>query len=172
MPGYIYLIMMSDRVYKVGRTQQGWGMNLTRFKSYPSDAQIAFVRKYNGNLVDLEKMILLDFRQRFKQHPRGHEYFTGSEDDMINVIHEAFFRARDKDARDVEEQVETYLETFSCPEPIQLETIILKIECPFRNDDDFVNKDYLVKRLQEMGYTITEDEVVYRPQPPGTNVSS
>jgi hypothetical protein len=35
MPGYIYLIMMADGVYKVGRTHQDYGNHLKRLKSYP-----------------------------------------------------------------------------------------------------------------------------------------
>ena len=163
MPGYIYLIMMADGVYKVGRTEQPCGMNLQRFKKYPADSMVAFVRKYNGNLPELEKMIITEFHQKFKKHIRGHEYFTGVEDYMINVINESFLRVRDNAARDIEVEVEKYLETFSCPEPTQLQTIIWKIESPFRNDDDVVNRDYLTRRLQEMGYTVTGDGVVYGP---------
>jgi hypothetical protein len=33
MPGYIYLIMMADGVYKVGRTQQDYGLRLSRLDS-------------------------------------------------------------------------------------------------------------------------------------------
>ena len=163
MPGYIYLIMMADGVYKVGRTEQSYGMNLQRFKKYPADSIVAFVRKYNGNLPELEKMIINEFHQRFKKHIRGHEYFTGVEDDMINVIHELFYRVRDNAARDVEAEVETYLKTFSCSEPVQLQNIIWKIEAPLRNDDDVVSKEYLTQRLQEMGYTVTGDGIVFHP---------
>jgi hypothetical protein len=162
MPGYIYLLRMADGVYKVGRTNQAYGMNIQRFKSYPADSTVCLVRKYNGKLPELEKFILVEFRRRFKQHPRGYEYFTGSEDNMINVIHESFLHTRDIDFQDIESCVETYLETFKCTEPRQLQGIIYDIEAPFMNEDDNVDKDYLIQRLREIGYTVTGDEIVYR----------
>uniref|UniRef100_UPI003523DFF8 GIY-YIG nuclease family protein n=1 Tax=Salmonella enterica TaxID=28901 RepID=UPI003523DFF8 len=90
MGGHIYLIMMADKVYKIGMTQQTYGLKLDRFKSYPADATLIFVRRYGGKLAELEKMILVEFRKRFVQHTRGYEYFTGNEDEMVNVINNTF----------------------------------------------------------------------------------
>ena len=162
MPGYIYLIMMADGVFKVGRTNQACGMNIQRFKAYPADSTVCLVRKYNGKLPELERLILIEFGKQFKKHPRGYEYFTGREDDMINVIHESFLHTRDIDFQDIESCVETYLESFKCSEPRQLQGIIYDIEAPLMNEDDNVDKPYLIRRLRELGYTVTSDEIVYR----------
>ena len=86
MPGYIYLIMMADGVYKVGRTTQDYGNHLKRLKSYPADSQIAYVRRTNGDVVQLEKDIIAKFRDEFGTHPRGREYFVGNDTRMMQVI--------------------------------------------------------------------------------------
>lgn len=165
MGGYIYLIVMADNVYKIGMTKQAYGLKLERFKSYPADAKLIFVRRYGGKLAELEKMILVEFRKRFIQHTRGSEYFTGNEDEMVNVINNTFMYIRDRDAQDVEMEVEKHLETFTCPVPKKLQSIIWDIEFTFSNNVDVVNREYLTGRLKELGFSITNDEIVYR-QPP------
>lgn len=162
---YIYLLRMADGVYKVGRTAQGFGMNIQRFKSYPADSIVCLVLRYTGNVVVLEAMILAKFRERFNKHERGLEYFTGSEDEMISTIYESFVYTRDKDKQNVEAEVDIYLEKFECKEPRQLQKIIWEIESPFSNKNDFVDKKYLVARLQELGFVVTDEEIVYNPQP-------
>jgi hypothetical protein len=87
MPGYIYLIMMADGVYKVGRTQQDYGTHLKRLKSYPPDSQIVYVRKVQGDVVSIEGEIIGMFRSEFVKHIRGNEYFTGDENRMVDIIH-------------------------------------------------------------------------------------
>ena len=89
MPGYIYLIMMADGVYKVGRTEQEYGTHLKRLKSYPADSQIVFVRKTQDAAVNVESDILEMFKNEFGKHPRGKEYFTGDENRMIELINQA-----------------------------------------------------------------------------------
>jgi hypothetical protein len=165
MPGYIYMIMMADNVFKIGMTKQQYGLKLERFKSYPVDANLIFVRRYGGKLPELEKMILVEFRKRFIQHTRGSEYFTGNEDEMVNVINNTFMYIRDRDAHDVEMEVEKHLETFTCPVPKKLQSIIWDIEFTFSNNVDVVNREYLTGRLKELGFSIMNDEIVYR-QPP------
>lgn len=88
MPGYIYLIMMADGVYKVGRTQQDYDNHLKRLKSYPPDSQIVYVRKVQGDVVSIEGEIIGMFKKEFGKHIRGNEYFTGDENRMIELIHE------------------------------------------------------------------------------------
>jgi hypothetical protein len=87
MPGYIYLIMMADGVYKVGRTQQEYGTHLKRLKAYPADSSIVYTRKV-ANEIQCEKEVLRVFRREFGTHPRGHEYFKGDEERMIEIINE------------------------------------------------------------------------------------
>ena len=87
MPGYIYLIMMADGVYKVGRTQQDYGNHLKRLKSYPGDSVIAMVLKVHDDVV-VEKEVLRRCRLAFGVHPRGLEYFKGPEDEFMNIIYE------------------------------------------------------------------------------------
>lgn len=87
MPGYIYLIMMADGVYKVGRTQQDYGTHLKRLKSYPPDSQIVYVSKVQGDVVSIEGEIIGMFRSEFVKHIRGNEYFTGDENRMVDIIH-------------------------------------------------------------------------------------
>jgi hypothetical protein len=85
MPGYIYLLMMADGVYKVGRTEQEYGTHLKRLKSYPADSVIVYVRKVQDE-VQCEKEILCVMRNEFGKHTRGHEYFIGDENRMIEII--------------------------------------------------------------------------------------
>jgi hypothetical protein len=85
MPGYIYLLMMADGVYKVGRTEQEYGTHLKRLKSYPADSVIVYVRKVQDE-VQYEKEILCVMRNEFGKHTRGHEYFIGDENRMIEII--------------------------------------------------------------------------------------
>jgi len=86
MPGYIYLLMMADGVYKVGRTEQEYGTHLKRLKSYPADSQIVYVRKVQYDLLSLENHIIDIFKNEFGKHPRGNEYFVGDENRMIEII--------------------------------------------------------------------------------------
>ena len=87
MPGYIYLIMMADGVYKVGRTHQDYGPHLKRLKAYPGDSIIVTVQKVlDGGVV--EKEVLRRCRDAFGDHPRGHEYFNGTEREFIKIIYE------------------------------------------------------------------------------------
>jgi len=83
---YIYLLMMADGVYKVGRTEQEYGTHLKRLKSYPADSVIVYVRKVQYDLLSLENHIINIFRNEFGKHPRGHEYFIGDENRMIEII--------------------------------------------------------------------------------------
>ena len=87
MPGYIYLIMMADGVYKVGRTAQDYGTTLKRLRAYPSDSVIVMVQKVYDDVV-VEKEVLRRCREKFGPHLRGREYFIGSETEIINIIHE------------------------------------------------------------------------------------
>jgi len=86
MPGYIYLIMMADGVYKVGRTQQDYGLGLKRLRMYPADSQIILIQK---TVEDVEREIIDIFKNEFGKHPRGTEYFQGDENRMIEIIHRA-----------------------------------------------------------------------------------
>jgi hypothetical protein len=88
MPGYIYLIMMADGVYKVGRTQQDYGNYLKRLKSYPPDSQIVYVRKVQGDVLAIETEIIEMFRNEFGKHIRGNEFYLGDENRMIEIIHQ------------------------------------------------------------------------------------
>jgi|LakMenEpi03Aug12_release.lakeMendotaPanAssembly.Ray.scaffolds.fasta_scaffold23575_3 hypothetical protein len=83
---YIYLIMMADGVYKIGRTEQEYGTQLKRLKSYPADSVIVYVRKVQNDLLSLENHIIDIFRNEFGKHPRGNEYFIGDENRMIEII--------------------------------------------------------------------------------------
>lgn len=85
MPGYIYLIMMADGVYKVGRTRQDYGTHLKRLKSYPADSIIIYVRKTDDE-CEVERRIIDTFVKKFGKHPRGFEYFIGDECEMIRII--------------------------------------------------------------------------------------
>ena len=87
MPGYIYLIMMADGVYKVGRTKQDYGTTLKRLRVYPGDSVIVMVQKVYDDVV-VEKEVLRRCREKFGPHLRGREYFIGSETEFINIIHE------------------------------------------------------------------------------------
>ena len=87
MPGYIYLIMMADGVYKVGRTSQDYGTHLKRLKAYPGDSIIAMVLKVHDDVV-VEKEVLRRCRLAFGVHPRGLEYFKGPEDEFMQIIYE------------------------------------------------------------------------------------
>lgn len=86
MPGYIYLIMMADGVYKVGRTFQEFGTHIKRLKSYPADSQIVYVRRTNGDAVVIEREIIKAFQTEFGIHPRGREFFTGNDTRMVQII--------------------------------------------------------------------------------------
>lgn len=89
MPGYIYLVMMADGVYKVGRTQQDYGLDLKRFKAYPRDATIVFVRECSELDVNrFETKILKTLKEELGKHPRGSEYFVGSSRFMILTIND------------------------------------------------------------------------------------
>ena len=78
---------MADGVYKVGRTQQDYGNHLKRLKSYPADSQIVYVRRTNGDAVQLERDILTKFNEEFGDwHPRGREYFVGNDTRMMQII--------------------------------------------------------------------------------------
>jgi hypothetical protein len=87
MPGYIYLIMMADGVYKVGRTKQDYGTTLKRLRAYPGDSVIVMVQKVYDDVV-VEKEVLRRCRLAFGVHPRGLEYFKGLEDDFMKIIYE------------------------------------------------------------------------------------
>ena len=86
MPGYIYLIMMADGVYKVGRTQQVYGNYLRRLKSYPPDSQIVYVRRTDGDTLMIEREIIKAFQTEFGKHIRGREFFIGNDTRMIQII--------------------------------------------------------------------------------------
>jgi hypothetical protein len=90
MPGYIYVVRMADGVYKVGRTEQDYGLDLKRFRAYPRDATVVYVRECGPDVVSLETQILKKFREAFLKHLRGAEYFTGPSPprDMIRIINE------------------------------------------------------------------------------------
>ncbi len=89
MPGYIYLIMMADGVYKVGRTFQEYGPRLNRFTAYPGDSELVYVRKCE-DANKFETLILRKCRERFGCHRRGSEYFEGPENEFISIIDEVF----------------------------------------------------------------------------------
>ena len=86
--GYIYLVMMADGVHKVGRTVQEHGTHLKRLKNYPADSVIVYVRKVQFDVLSLENHIIELFMNEFGKHPRGHEYFVGDENRMIEIIHQ------------------------------------------------------------------------------------
>lgn len=87
---YIYLIRMADGVYKVGRTEQDFGLDLKRFKSYPRDSTIVFIRICSElDVIRYETQILKRFRETLGCHSRGKEYFAkGPEGPMIRTINE------------------------------------------------------------------------------------
>jgi hypothetical protein len=85
MPGYIYLIRMADGVFKVGRTQQEYGTHLKRLKAYPKDSTMIYIRKTDDE-CESERCIIAMFVQKFGHHPRGFEYFTGDEKEMVRII--------------------------------------------------------------------------------------
>lgn len=83
MPGYIYLIMMADGVYKVGRTQQDYGL---RLDSYPRDSMIVYIRMFEHDIHLLETNLIRVFKKEFGDHPRGREYFIGDQAIMNSCI--------------------------------------------------------------------------------------
>jgi len=87
MPGYIYLIMMADGVYKVGRTQQDYGTHLKRLKAYPGDSVIVTAQKVWDEVV-VENEVLRRCREAFGCHIRGREFFIGPEKELIKIIYE------------------------------------------------------------------------------------
>jgi hypothetical protein len=87
MPGYIYLLMMADGVYKVGRTEQEYGTQLKRLRAYPADSVIVSVQKVRDGVV-VEREVIRRCRVAFGDHPRGREYFTGPEKELIKIIYE------------------------------------------------------------------------------------
>ena len=109
MTAYIYLVRMADGVYKVGRTEQDFGLDLKRFKSYPRDATVIFVRSCSELDVNrYETQVLKKFRTEFGKHPRGAEYFIGGkEGHMIRTINEIL---------DVEPQAEFFKGLEKAPE--------------------------------------------------------
>jgi hypothetical protein len=109
MPGYIYMIMMADGVYKVGRTQQDYGNHLKRLKSYPGDSVIAMVLKVHNDVV-VEKEVLRRCRLAFGIHPRGLEYFRGPEEEFMKIIYECRnFSAPPPPVQRVRSQIEYFL---------------------------------------------------------------
>ena len=77
MVAYLYLVRMADGVYKVGRTQQDSGLDLKRFKAYPRDATVVFVRACSEyDVIRFETQVLKRFRKEFGKHVRGAEYFA------------------------------------------------------------------------------------------------
>ncbi len=99
MPGYIYLIRMADGVYKVGRTTQEYGPNLGRLQSYPKDSTVVYIRTCEHDIVVVERYIIRAFRTTFGKHPRGNEYFVGSEPEMIRIINTKIDKFHDVDAK-------------------------------------------------------------------------
>ena len=95
MPGYIYLIMMADGVYKVGRTAQTIGPTIKRLGAYPGDSRTVYVRWCEGDVADTEKRILGACRTVFGSHLRGYEYFVGDESRFIRIINEHLDEAPD-----------------------------------------------------------------------------
>jgi hypothetical protein len=88
MPSYIYLIMMADGVYKVGRTEQERGLRLSRLDSYPRDSMIIYIRVFEHDIHLLESNLIRLFKKEFGNHPRGREYFIGDKAKMVSIIHE------------------------------------------------------------------------------------
>ena len=89
MVAYIYLVQMADGVHKAGRTEQDFGLDLKRFKSYPRDATVLFIRTCSElDVQRYETKILKNFRTKFGKHPRGSEYFQGDERYMIRTIND------------------------------------------------------------------------------------
>ena len=86
MPGYIYLIMMADGVYKIGMTAQTIGPSIKRLGAYPGDSRTVYVRWCEGDVSDMERRLIWEFRRRFGKHQRGNEYFVGPEETMIDII--------------------------------------------------------------------------------------
>ena len=84
---YIYLIMMADGVYKVGRTEQEYGTHLKRLKAYPADSVIVAIQKVWDGVV-VEREVLRRCRVAFGDHPRGREYFIGPEKELVKIIYE------------------------------------------------------------------------------------
>lgn len=85
MPGYIYLIMMADGVYKVGRTFHKAGPRIRRLEDYPGDSRTIYVR-YCEDEKTVESVILKECRSEFGVHLRGKEYFVGPEKRFIDII--------------------------------------------------------------------------------------
>ena len=86
MTGYIYLIMMADGVYKIGRTQQDYGLRLSRLDSYPRDSMIIYIRMFEHDIHLLEANLIRVFKKEFGSHQRGREYFTGDQSKMISIM--------------------------------------------------------------------------------------
>lgn len=72
---YIYLVRMADGVYKVGRTEQDFGLDLKRFRAYPRDATVIFIRTCSElDVTRYETQILRTLKDTCGFHPRGKEY--------------------------------------------------------------------------------------------------
>jgi len=99
MPSYIYLVKMADSVYKVGRTDQEFGPNLRRLQSYPKDSTVVYTRTCEHDVVIAEGHIVQAFREAFGKHPRGNEYFVGSEPEMVRLINSKIDGFHDVDVR-------------------------------------------------------------------------
>ena len=102
MVSYIYLIMMADGVYKVGRTQQDCGLRLSRFDSYPRDSMIIYIRMFEHDIHLLEANLIREFKKEFGSHQRGREYFTGDQGKMVAIINSSIQNHMD-DYRRIEE---------------------------------------------------------------------
>lgn len=92
--GYIYALKAADGVIKVGRTSQEYGPSLRRLRAYPGDSVLLYVRV--SECEDLmESKILKRLRELYGPHPRGAEYFSAPEDEVIAVIEQVFEVWRD-----------------------------------------------------------------------------
>ena len=89
MPGHIYALKAADGIIKVGRTAQEYGPSLRRLRAYPGDSVLLYVRI--SECEDLmESKILKRLRELYGDHPRGLEWFSAPEDEVIRVIESVF----------------------------------------------------------------------------------
>ena len=92
--GYIYALKAADGIIKVGRTAQEYGPSIRRLRAYPGDSILLYVRV--SPCEDLmESKILKRLRDLYGPHPRGAEYFSAPEDEVIAVIESVFETWRD-----------------------------------------------------------------------------
>jgi len=106
---YVYLIRMADGVYKVGRTEQDFGLDLKRFKSYPRDSTVVFIRMCSELDVNrYESKIIKKFRETFGKHPRGAEFYQPKGPEVSLVPPSLYMIRTINEIMDVEPQTEFF----------------------------------------------------------------